>query len=162
MQNLKLQKDDTIINIKAFNRTGFSNWSQIFENALNSVYKNIYVPKGEYLIDCTQPIKLRNNSRLILASNAVLKAIPNNFTHSKIIEISNIENIIIHGENIQGDKLSHTGTKGEWGMSLEIKSSKNIILDNIMLKECWGDGIHWLIKTNARSKQKHPYNQLHL
>lgn len=60
----------------------------------------------------------------------------------QIIRIHNKNNINIYNAKITGDRFSHIGDSGEWGMGISIRGSDNIGIFNPIIKECWGDGIY--------------------
>lgn len=41
-----------------------------------------------------------------------------------------------------GDKKKHTGTEGEWGHGINILKSKNVTIEGLNVKSCWGDCIY--------------------
>lgn len=48
----------------------------------------------------------------------------------------------IFGGVIRGDKYTHLGTTGEWGMGINIRGASAVYVDDISCVECWGDGIY--------------------
>ncbi len=53
------------------------------------------------------------------------------------------ENIILRGKGqIAGDKFTHTGSEGEWGMGIRISNAKNVRVSDLAIKNCWGDCIY--------------------
>jgi len=60
----------------------------------------------------------------------------------QIIRIHNKQNVNIYNAKITGDRLSHIGNDGEWGMGISIRGSDNIGIFNSVIKKCWGDGIY--------------------
>lgn len=103
----------------------------------------IFFPKGEYLIDAIDSIVLKNNITLRFEPGAVLKALPNNAENYQVIRIHDVENINILGSvKIIGERDSHLGTSGEWGMGISIRGSNNVVLENVSVYDMWGDGIY--------------------
>lgn len=85
-------------------------------------------------------LKVPSNTEVIL--NGTIKMLPNSFTNYYILEL-NGENIQIHGSGaIIGDKHSHTGTTGEWGMGVMLRECSNVDICDITIKDCWGDCIY--------------------
>jgi len=41
-----------------------------------------------------------------------------------------------------GDRSTHTGVGGEWGMGMQICGSNNVVVVGLTAKECWGDGFY--------------------
>lgn len=115
----------------------------------------VYVPGGTYMIS-TSPwvggINLKSSVSLNFASNAVLKLIPNSYDSNAIARGSGVSNVSISGGKIIGDRLTHTGTTGEWGMGINILGSNNISIYDISISNCWGDGIYIAGATQAYSQ----------
>ncbi|MEQ7802652.1 right-handed parallel beta-helix repeat-containing protein [Pedobacter sp. ASV1-7] len=112
----------------------------------NSIY-HVFIPDGTYMISATSAtgqagLVLRDSIALRLGNNAILKAISNGSGAYAIVKIHNVRNVSISGGKIVGDRLTHIGTFGEWGMGIEIRNSTWINLNNLTVKECWGDGIY--------------------
>ncbi|MFJ7681470.1 right-handed parallel beta-helix repeat-containing protein [Peribacillus butanolivorans] len=99
--------------------------------------------EGVYLIDAVKSIKLKDNINLQFNKDTILKALPNDKSSYEIIEIHDVENVSIKGNAvIEGERKEHTGTTGEWGMGISIRGSENIHLENLTVRDCWGDGIY--------------------
>lgn len=85
-------------------------------------------------------LKIKSNTKLDIKGTIVLE--PNNYESYHII-LAQGENIVISGEGIIiGDKDNHIGRIGEWGMGINIKRAKNIIVTGLSIKDCWGDCIY--------------------
>lgn len=114
----------------------------------------VHVPVGIYMINALQGndnyaaggVFLKSNLNMELASGAVLKAIPNASTHSTVVTVRACENVKITGPgSIVGDRDKHldqTAGPGQWGFGLSIwGNSKNIVVTNLTIAKCWGDGL---------------------
>lgn len=123
-----------------------------YENALRNVMalaspkvKNtIVIEKGNYIVKMKQNarvgLSLCSNTELVLNGN--IRLLPNNFKNYYIIRAKG-ENISIRGDGtIIGDKHSHNGSEGEWGMGLEFRSAVNASVKGLTIKDCWGDCIY--------------------
>jgi parallel beta-helix repeat protein len=116
-------------------------------NAMAGRGGTVLVPKGTYLINTNAGGSSRGlvlGSRLTfrLAPGAVLKAIPNASQNSSIITVANASDVVITGGTLVGDRYSHTGTQGEWGMGVDIESSQRVVVADLTAKDCWGDGFY--------------------
>lgn len=105
----------------------------------------IHINEGDYAIEVKEGniscLKPNSNTSIILDGNLILQ--PNNLGTYNIIEITEKENVSIFGSGcLVGDVKSHTGVEGEWGMGLNITSSKDIEIHDITIKNCWGDCIY--------------------
>lgn len=125
----------------AANNNGLRN---VFALQNADVYNRIIIEKGDYIVSAPEErddgLLCLSNLELIIEGNITL--LPNNFTnHYYIISIINQTNVIISGSGvITGDKLTHTGSTGEWGHGIYITGSF-ITVKDIKVKECWGDCI---------------------
>ena len=123
-----------------------------YENSLRDVaalahpkVKNrIVIEKGEYKVKAEQKAKvcvpLCSNTDFILKGTIRLE--PNIFKHYYIVQAKG-ENINIKGKGtIIGDKHTHTGTEGEWGMGIDLRGAINTTVTELTIKDCWGDCIY--------------------
>jgi len=108
-----------------------------------SVHNIITIEKGDYVAKVTgyiPALSIRSNTDVIL--NGTIKLKSNNLDQYVIVNLSGA-NINLHGSGqIIGDKFSHTGTTGEWGMGVKVSAGQNVVISDITIKECWGDCIY--------------------
>ncbi|MFI8493300.1 glycosyl hydrolase family 28-related protein [Peribacillus butanolivorans] len=103
----------------------------------------VLFPEGVYLIDAVKSIILRDNIILKFNKGTILKALPNDKGSYEIVRVHGIKNASLVGNVvIEGEREEHIGEKGEWGFGISIRGSENIHLENITIKNCWGDGIY--------------------
>lgn len=124
-------------------------YTELIQKALDN-HRNVVFPNFPILIN-SKGLSISSNSILYFDENSSLHLMPNKYGQYEIIRIHDVENVIIYGANIIGDKESHTAKDGEWGMGVSIRGAKNIKLYNTIVKSCWGDGIYLGI-TNTSSK----------
>lgn len=111
----------------------------------NSKMKNrVYIGKGNYSMMAEKDhqicLQIKSNTDLII--DGIIRLLPNTFAHYYILYISG-SNINISGNGmIVGDKHSHKGTNGEWGMGINLKKAKNVSISGLTVKDCWGDCIY--------------------
>lgn len=144
--------DDTLVaellykdtmNVKQFGAKGDGETDDTayIQKALNNC-KNIIINNGTYMVDAETGILPKSNSNIKLV-NATIKAIDNNLTNYNVILFDDVDNIILSGGIISGDKDTHTGDSGEWGHCISIKNgSSNIIIKDMILTQAWGDGVY--------------------
>ncbi|GAA3410699.1 right-handed parallel beta-helix repeat-containing protein [Paenibacillus hodogayensis] len=109
----------------------------------------VYVPKGTYLIDAVRPpgsgaggVQLKSNVSLVLDQGAVFQALPNNQGTYMIISIFDCVRASVIGGTLIGERYTHTGTTGEWGMGIHIQRSQQVFVQGVNIRDCWGDGFY--------------------
>ncbi len=119
--------------------------TQAIQNAIDKVAGSggiVLIPGGTYLIDAVTHLKPKSDMTLKMEQGAVLKAMPNNKENYGIITIKNVANVNIIGGIVQGERDQHQGKTGEWGMGVELYGSKNVVIENVISKDNWGDGFY--------------------
>lgn len=102
----------------------------------------IYFPDGVYLINVERALNLRSKQVIHLSDEAILKALPSDQGYTAVLRLDNVSDVHISGGQIIGERYSHTGETGEWGMGIQvIKGSHTISIRDIKIYDCWGDGI---------------------
>ncbi len=109
----------------------------------------VLIPPGTYMINATSRLNLRSKMTLRMEPGTILKTIPNNKELFAVINVKDAENINIIGGIIQGDRDKHLGESGEWGMGVELYGSRNVVIENIISKDHWGDGFY--VANNAKN-----------
>jgi hypothetical protein len=110
-------------------------------NALPSSGGTVYVPAGRYMIDAVKAIHMRSHTRLKMDASAELDAIPNGYSRYHVIKVWNVNNVKIEGGKIVGDRYKHKSSTGEWGYGINISGSKKVLVKDVRVVNCWGDGI---------------------
>lgn len=123
-----------------------------YENALRDVValaaseiqNTILIEEGEYKVRANKNadvgLLICSNTDLVL--KGTIRLMPNKYKHYFIMRI-NGENIRVSGNgSIIGDKFTHTGTDGEWGMGIDIRGAVNATVNGLTIKDCWGDCIY--------------------
>ncbi|AYL98431.1 right-handed parallel beta-helix repeat-containing protein [Mucilaginibacter celer] len=119
---------------------GSVDYTAYLQQALNSHPKvampnfAVMVNDAGLTLNSGQTVVFKDSSKLILKPSA-----PGTY---EIIRIHNVENVTVYSAVILGDKTTHTGTDGQWGMGIAIRASKNITIINPKVYRCWGDGIY--------------------
>ena len=114
-----------------------------FEAALDALPGGgiLDVPAGDYMIDTLRSIRLHDGVHLRMARDARLLAQPNAAPRSYVILLRGVNNIRISGGAIVGDRDRHMGLEGEWGHGIAIYSVRNLVISDIHISKCWGDGM---------------------
>lgn len=123
-----------------------------YENSLRDVValanpevKNqIFIAKGEYRVRAEKNadicVELCANTDFVL--NGAICLAPNEFKNYDILLVKG-KNIRISGDgSIIGDKHSHKGKGGEWGMGIRFHNAINSSVSGLTIKDCWGDCIY--------------------
>lgn len=108
------------------------------------VNNKVVIESGVYYVSVEKNegvgIRVSDNTNLTLNGTIIMK--PNQYSNYDVLFI-NGKNITLSGNGvICGDKEYHLGQSGEWGMGIEIGQAKNVTIDGINVKDCWGDCIY--------------------
>lgn len=108
---------------------------------------NVYIPEGQYSIRAAESltflgITIPGNIHLRMDSLTILSAIPNNSSYYAVLRITNVSDVKISGGIIKGERNSHTGTGGEWGMGIDVRGANRVEIKNLTVQDCWGDGVY--------------------
>jgi hypothetical protein len=99
---------------------------------------------GTYNVDVTKMIIPQSNQIIEFEPGVELKAITNALTDYQILKIANTNNLTIKGGLITGDRDTHTGTTGEHGHGVWMENNTNLVIENMKVQKCWGDGFYHL------------------
>jgi parallel beta-helix repeat protein len=99
------------------------------------------VPSGIYRIDTLRSVRLRDGVHLRLSKGAELHAIPNAAPRSYVLLVQAVQDVRISGGRIVGDRDRHLGAEGEWGHGIAIYDGVRVVVSDIHISRCWGDGI---------------------
>lgn len=94
-----------------------------------------------YLFNAITTLIVKSNT-VIEGNNALLKIITNDQGNYTGLALTDVDNVHIKNLIIEGDKLTHTGTVGEWGHGISLMDADDITIENVTVKTCWGDGIY--------------------
>lgn len=113
-----------------------------YVNSLIQKNRTVTIPSGNYRVDATKSIKLKDGTQLRMSPDTKLHVIPNSNESYRVFIVKDVKNVSISGGEIIGDKYSHLGKSGEWGMGIEIRDSQNINISNISIDKMWGDAMY--------------------
>ncbi|NMM63684.1 right-handed parallel beta-helix repeat-containing protein [Clostridium sp. P21] len=111
-------------------------------NKILATNKKVKFLNGIYNIDAEIGLKPSSNQVIVFDSKAEIRSIPNDKEDYEIIKLNNIKNTTISGGKIIGERYSHKGTTGEWGMGISLNDCSNIKIKDMIIRDCWGDGIY--------------------
>ncbi|BAQ15694.1 glycosyl hydrolase family 28-related protein [Methyloceanibacter caenitepidi] len=138
------------VNVKSMGAkgNGSADDTKAIQRAINKVAGTggtVYLPPGTYRV------QTKSKSRLTLKSNmtfkmhpqATLRMFPTDKPHYTVLRISDVQDVTVTGGTIVGDRRTHKGKGGEWGMGIFImEGSERITISNVRAREFWGDGFH--------------------
>lgn len=123
-----------------FVRDGSVDYTNYMQNAI-AQHSDIIFPGFPILIN-DDGLEIGSNKTITFLPGSELRLKPTSKGKYVIIRIKNATNVTLKNPVIKGDKLSHLGSDGEWGMGIGIYGSNNITLINPRVFNCWGDGIY--------------------
>lgn len=139
-----------IWNVPKISTKMFSDLS--YENALRDVValaspkvqNRITIEKGDYWVKSERNgdvgLLLCSNTELEL--NGTIRLVPNDYKHYYILNLKG-QNIKIRGKGcVVGDRKSHTGKEGQWGMGINLRGAVNTTISGLTISDCWGDCIY--------------------
>lgn len=109
----------------------------------------VYIPPGTYKVSFNLLTDDNMNPAIVVPSNRVIRLAPNavltctgvSLERYAFFRLYDVENVTIDGGKIVGERYGHTGNSGEWGMGISLSYARNIIIKNMEIRDCWGDGI---------------------
>lgn len=108
----------------------------------DNYYGTIYINGNHNIVIPENALSIKPNSRTTIILEGSITVAPNNFTNYYIFRLINKNSITIKGGgSLIGDVETHTGTTGEWGHGIFIQGCYNTNINNLQLKNFWGDGI---------------------
>lgn len=134
-------------------------FNDALEYAHSESISMIFIPKGLYLIDAVNPnaprpeyyagIMPKSNSIIMIHPEAVFKVKPNSSWGYACFYIGKeVENLVIYGGTIIGDRDEHDYSvqvknreSHEWGYGIHVRGAKDVVIDNVTVKDCTGDNI---------------------
>lgn len=132
-------------------------WAKFVENTDITSYVNqlikqqkvVSIPAGTYKIDANKSITPKDGTEIQLDPRTRLTVIPTKHGSYRVFQIKNVKNVKVSGGSLIGDKYTHLGNVGEWGMGIEIRDSQNISISNMNIDKMWGDAIY--VGTNGKN-----------
>jgi polygalacturonase len=136
----------TVINVKNMGAmgNGVNDDTAAFQAAIDALPSSggtISVPNGTYMINGLVGITMRSNTRLSMQGSASLNEIPNSAERSWVLKIWNVNNVEVLGGHIVGDRVGHQGTAGQWGYGVNISGASTVYVHDIIVSNCFGDGM---------------------
>lgn len=103
----------------------------------------LYFIGTTFFVDAVTHLNVHSNTTLVIGEGTVIEAIPTDSPNYAVIGISNAYNISIRGGGtIRGERDNHFGSTGEWGHGIQVLGGENILIENIVIEDMWGDGVY--------------------
>ncbi|MBD9478925.1 right-handed parallel beta-helix repeat-containing protein [Pseudoxanthomonas sp. PXM02] len=96
---------------------------------------------GNYVIDPERSLRLRSRTRLSMARETRLVARANAAPRAYVLLIEGVHDVEVSGGRIVGDRDHHLSTAGEWGHGIMVRGAESVLLRDLHITRCWGDGI---------------------
>ena len=114
-------------------------------NAINKALEHsnvLNMNSKTYLVSANQDtsIAILAVNKTINGNGATIKIKPVSGEYYSIIRANG--NTRISNLTIIGERDNHIGTSGEWGMGISLSNSNYANIENVTIKNCWGDGIY--------------------
>ncbi|MCP2041639.1 polygalacturonase [Neisseria sp. HSC-16F19] len=100
------------------------------------------IPAGTYMVDAVKSIRVKSNVIMRMSDDTVLKVIPNDSGSYALLTLRDVDNAHIIGGTLLGDRNEHSGSSGEYGMGVLVRSASNVVIENVTAKDFWGDGFY--------------------
>lgn len=116
----------------------------VFALASGNVDNVLIIESGSYKVaaGCSNDRILNIPSNTEVIMNGIITMLPNDFPSYNIVYLKG-ENIKLHGNGkIIGDKRTHKGNTGEWGMGITLGGCSNAQIYGLTVSDCWGDCIY--------------------
>jgi hypothetical protein len=139
----------TLFGIPGAKHDGVTDDTAAIQAAFNSSH-DITFTDGTYIIDPdgaggdsnSGGVTPQSNSVIQCTGGAVLQAKTSSLTGYNILRLNQVSNVKVIGCTIVGDRSTHNGSTGEWGYGIGIWGSTDIWLEDLIVSNCWGDGIY--------------------
>lgn len=123
-----------------YTKDGSKDYTNYIQKAIDN-NQNIIFPDFPLLIN-DNGLELRSHSKIMFRKNSALILKASNKEKYSMLYLNGIESVIIYNPKLIGDRNTHLGEKGEWGMGIRINGSRNVKIYNVDIKDTWGDGIY--------------------
>ncbi|MFD1771527.1 hypothetical protein [Sphingobacterium suaedae] len=86
-------------------------------------------------------IKVVSNSNIFFSKGGKLILKASAKGTYRFIKVHNANNVTITNAVLVGDRKTHIGKGGEWGIGIDIRNSKDITIERAIITDFWGDGV---------------------
>ncbi|MBC7913375.1 MAG: right-handed parallel beta-helix repeat-containing protein [Pyrinomonadaceae bacterium] len=121
-------------------KDGSADYTIYIQRAIDR-YDDLIFPAFPLLVN-DSGLNIGSNKTLTFLKGSELRLKPSSKKSYNIISLKGVSNVTISNVVIKGDRYSHIGNEGEYGMGIAIRGSRNINIFNSRISDCWGDGIY--------------------
>lgn len=139
-------RGDAVLDVRRYDArgNGVSDDTRAFQAAINALPDGggtVQVPPGDYLINPVIGVQLRDRMHLAMSPGTRLLAKPNAAERAYVLNVNGVEDVEISGGRIIGERGAHMGTTGEWGHGVMVRGAQRVMVRDLHVSHCWGDGI---------------------
>ena len=131
-------------------KDGSVDYTSIIQNAIIK-YPTLVFPGFPILIN-DNGLKIGSNKTLSFLPGSELKLKPSAKANYDVLSLRAVTNVTLINPVIRGDRYTHIGTSGEWGIGIGVYGSSNITILSPQVYACWGDGIYLGVQQEAINK----------
>lgn len=112
----------------------------------NGIIQNgvVVFPNGDYLVEATNEQKkcmvIGDDTEVIIYG--CISLLPNDLNSYNVLNLNGSDIVVRGTGSISGDKFEHQGNKGEWGHGVQISGNGKVSIQDVTIKNCWGDCIY--------------------
>jgi hypothetical protein len=119
---------------------GTVDYTSYVQTAFNA-HALVLMPDFPVMINDTG-LTVNTGQTIVFNTSSVIIVKPSGLETYTPVRIHSVENVTVYFPVIVGDKYTHRGASGQWGMGIDIRASKNITVIKPQISKCWGDGIY--------------------
>jgi len=100
-------------------------------------HRSVMFTNGTFVLD---PIFIKSNSVIYMSPNTILQATSTYGEIDKLLNMYEVNNVVIHGNNGTVKMTRSDYTTGEWRHCVDVRQSHNVHIYNLIAKDSGGDG----------------------
>jgi len=124
---------------EGFTKDGSVDYTTFLQGAINK-YSKISFPAFPIMVN-ENGLKIPSNRTISFETGSELRLKPTAEAFYNILSLNKVNNVTLLHPVIVGDRTNHLNTIEGDGVGINITSSKNIVINDAEVSECWGDGL---------------------
>ncbi|SEW52468.1 right-handed parallel beta-helix repeat-containing protein [Chitinophaga arvensicola] len=125
---------------KGYQKDGKVDYTSYLQTAMDQ-HKSVVLPDFPVLIN-DKGLTVGNDANIVFKTHSKLLLQTTEKDTYEILRVHNVQNVNIYFATIEGDRSTHKGAAGQWGMGIAIRAAKNVNIYAPRISKCWGDGIY--------------------